>query len=72
MTKKDQRRLANDLITALRETVNRRFKKIPEEWDGIELREWISDLAKENMVWGDSMSRGRKMCYRNTRLVKNI
>jgi len=72
MTKRDQRRLASDLITALRETVNRRLKKVPEEWDGIELREWISDLAKENMVWKDSMTRGRKMCYRNTRLVKNI
>ncbi len=71
MQKQDQRRLANDLLDGLRRTVNENMKKVPDHWDGIELRHWISELAHENIAY-KPMTHGRKLCYTNTRIVENI
>jgi len=71
MTKKQQREIANDLLTGLRKYMRRRISKIPEEWDGIEIRQWITDMAAENIAHGD-MSRQRKADYNNFRVVNNL
>lgn len=45
--------------------------KIPAEWDGFELRQYIADYAAENCTFRP-MTRSRKRDYKNTRLVNGI
>lgn len=71
MKSKMQREIANDLITGLRRHVNHEIRRIPDNWDGIEIRQWITDLAAEQIAHGH-MSHGRKLCYENTRIVDNL
>jgi hypothetical protein len=44
--------------------------KIPAEWDHVELRQFLADYAAEcNFV---KMPRGRKMSYKNTRMINGF
>ena len=71
MTRVQQRKIANDLITGLRQNVNNRIKNIPENWDGFEIRQWITDLARENISWHPFPSQNRERAYNNDRVVQN-
>ena len=45
--------------------------KIPEEWDGIELRQWIADFTSEQVCFV-KMDRKRKRSYNNDRIALNL
>lgn len=72
MDSKDQIQFVTDLTNAVRDKVIERIEKgkIPETWDGIELR-WLLRDKFENQV-SSSVDRKRKREYNNTVLVENI
>lgn len=73
MNRNHQMVIVHDLINGLRDDVIRAIKdgRIPEEWDGFELRQYITDKAKEVILAG-TMDRRRKREYRNTVLTNNL
>jgi len=71
MTKKEQRKLANALLKGLRQSMNEKFNRVPENWDGHELRHWIKDLASEDLAYL-KLPRQRGIEYRNDRLIHNL
>jgi hypothetical protein len=72
MTKEAQIEFVNDLIGSVKETVLERIKagKIPEEWDGYELRQYLADKFTDACYV--KMDRGRKREYTNTVIVNNL
>lgn len=71
MTKTEQRRIVNDLCKGLRSTMLEKVKDIPDEWTGIEIRQWMADVARERYV-GQPMERERRRHYNNEVLVRNL
>ena len=71
MEKSQQKEIATDLINGLRGNVNAKIHGIPDDWDGVEIRQWITDLAAESITYSN-MPRARKAEYNNTRLIKNL
>lgn len=73
MDSKDQIQFVTDLTNAVRDKIIGRIEsgKIPESWDGIELR-WLLRDKFENEVLGDYGNKKRKREYNNTVLVENI
>lgn len=60
-----------DITDNLRDTLLERVDRIPEEWDGIELRELLMDVAESQFVY-IKMPVSRKRAYNNTVLVRNL
>lgn len=59
LTQSQKRKIVRQLVNAVRDDILAVIPKMPEEWDGIELREYIADsFAKQThlsgrMYWGD-------------------
>lgn len=75
MTKQEQINLVNGLMDSIHRTIcnNIDSGKVPENWDGIELRVYIDDKFN----WeGDYIKRRsyrkRRISYNNTILVNNL
>lgn len=71
MTKKDQRRIITEMITGLRKRMIENLPNVPDTWDGIELRQWLTDVANEVYVMRP-MDRRRMQAYRNNKLTRNL
>lgn len=72
MEKKDQIRIVKEMTEGLEKSLLASISdgKIPEEWDGIELRQLFVDTAH---YWNYSKMTGKRLKdYRNTVLVKNL
>ena len=69
MKAKNQKELVRELCENLSATVQSKIDdgKIPEEWDGNELRQYISDLV----TW-HKMDKKRAREYRNTVIINNL
>ncbi len=69
MDAKEQKRLLKDILHNIERDMIGKIDtgKIPENWDGIELREYIADQAK----W-HKMEKRRAKAYRNTVLVNGL
>lgn len=69
MTKKEQKRLAQAIcaFTVKKLTVLIQQDKIPESWDGIEIREWLADEIRWHKLDGS-----RKREYQNTVAVNGL
>ena len=77
MTKKDKRRFIRELIGSVKKTVLANVDKMPEEWDGIELRQYISDVFARNssLCFKSGLTkedRRRERDYANEVLVRNL
>jgi len=46
-------------------------EKMPDEWDGVELRQYIADMFADCVIKG-TMSRKRRIAYNNEVLVKGL
>jgi len=46
-------------------------QKMPGDWDGMELRQYILDYIKENVAY-KPMSRGRYLKYKNTCVINGL
>lgn len=72
MTRKEQERFVRDLTGRVQKTLLERLPKVPEEWDGIELRSWIADLFVEQALSPRRMGLKRHRDYKNECLVRNL
>ena len=71
MNKQEKTQFILDITDNLRDALLERVEKIPEQWDGIELRQLLVDVARSQFNCRQ-MSPARKRSYNNTVLVKNL
>lgn len=71
MDKVNQSRILGEILENAAELLFEDLEKIPEEWDGIELRQWVADRIREDFAY-KPMERKRKKNYKNERIVRNI
>ncbi len=72
MNLEEKRDFIKGLIEAVETEIMNKTGKMPETWDGYELRWYIKDKFSE-VVWGDMRkSTKRKRDYNNTILVDNL
>lgn len=73
MTKAGKKRFIRDLIKNTQGTILANIDKMPNEWDGIELRQYIADKFSESIYvpfTGNEKMRRRE--YKNEVLVRNL
>ena len=65
MDKKTKIRFVREFTASVRDTMIEKIKdgKVPEEWDGVELRERLADLCNDKRGY---MSADRARAYANT------
>lgn len=71
MNKRDQQRIARELLHALRSEFLSRVARVPKEWNGHELRHLLADVAREQFAHR-KLDRTRRIDYENTRLARNL
>lgn len=77
MTKAEKRKFIRDLCGSITKMVLNNVDRMPAEWDGIELRQYIADTFADRagaMSFRSTIDRDRKRLkeYRNTVLVNNL
>lgn len=72
--KREQRRFVKELCASIEKKVLDHIKlgRIPTEWDGIELRELVADIADRSRAGKDTIGRKRLGDYRNTVIINNL
>jgi len=48
MTRAEQQQFVDELITGIHFALNAKMDRIPDDWDGHELRQWIADTFQYN------------------------
>lgn len=71
MNRNEQMLFINELCDDIKAGMIHDLPKVPEEWDGFELRHWIADRFKDRAVFG-TPDKARVKRYRNTALVNNL
>jgi len=73
MTIPDKIQFVNELIESVRHDIIKKIERsnIPDEWDGIELRQYMADRFNDVVISG-TMSRTRKREYNNSVLINNL
>lgn len=73
MTKAEKKKFIRDLVGSVRFLLLDRVDKVPEEWDGIELRQWIADTFAQQ-AYSHTLRRDPKRlkAFRNECLVRNL
>lgn len=71
MTRKDQQRIIRELSTTIRKRMLENVHKLPAEWDGIELRQWLADIVNDDINYR-KMERRRMQDYQGERLGRNL
>ena len=72
MNKEEKRRFVTELCNSVASEMDAAVEKVPENWDGIELRELLLDMVRERYASGERLSGKRRREYRNTVLVNNL
>ncbi len=73
MTKAEKRRFIRELFTSIQKTVLEKVEKMPEEWDGLELRELAaSHFDRSCSLRYDQWHRVRLRDYKNEVIVRNL
>lgn len=71
MTKSEKVKFIRSLVNAVRSEIIGKVPEMPEEWDGIELRQYIADRFSDSVIMG-VMSPRRRRDYDNEILVRNL
>jgi hypothetical protein len=71
MTQVEQRRFIRELIGNVKKEVIANVPKMPQDWNGIELRQYIANRFAACVICG-TMSRDRLKEYHNTVAVNNL
>ena len=69
MSKKEQRQFVKELNASVMATMRERFARIPKEWTGIELRQYMADMFADSTY---TMGRANKRKYNNDVLIHNL
>lgn len=70
MTKDEQRQYLESCLESQRKYLMDRLDRVPENWDGIELRNWFADAAVSG--YRSKMDRQRQREYKNDVIVNNL
>ena len=71
MNQQEKTQFILDITENLRSTLLEQVDKMPEEWDGVEIRQLLTDLAASKFNY-HPMSRARKRAYKNTVMVNYL
>ncbi len=71
MNKREKKIFIADLILSLTASIVENLDNMPDAWDGIELRWYIADKAKDFVIEGMG-SKARKKEYNNSVIVLNL
>ncbi len=69
MNKEQKIKFVKDLIRVGRHNILKKIDKMPDEWDGIELRRYVADYF---LVHVAETNKQRKKEYNNIRLVERF
>lgn len=75
MTKREQKHIVRTLCESIQSSVLQAIeqRRIPDSWDGIELRQYVAELAMNSRAtWFQSLKDPRRKEYENTTLVNNL
>lgn len=72
MNSKDKKRFITNLCNSVKLELISKIGKMPENWDGIELRELICDKFKNETYLGNDKKSKRFKDYQNEVLIKNL
>jgi hypothetical protein len=61
MDRENQARIIRELCDGMRESLLERLDRIPEHWNGIQLRLLVADLAAENASAGTITASDRRL-----------
>jgi hypothetical protein len=70
LSKEEKKQFIQEFIGRVQESLLSKLDRVPEEWDGYELREWIADtfdFERQGM-----MSAKRRKDYKNEVIVRNL
>jgi hypothetical protein len=70
VTREEQKKYIEDCLESQRRYLMERIARVPENWDGIELRNWFVDAAVDGYRF--KMDRKRAKDYRNDIIVNNL
>lgn len=73
-TRAGKRKFIRSLMRGIEKDLLSKVDRMPEDWDGIELRWLISDTAKDAQLVRpfDAMPRKRHKDYQNTVIINNL
>ena len=75
LDKQEKRRFIEDLCASVQETAINAIVKMPEEWDGIELRQYLADKFADSSLLNHKNRKDlnrRRREYRNEVIVRNL
>lgn len=72
LTKQEKEQFVKDLMGHVQASLLRKLDKVPEEWDGMELRMWIADTFDWERTGSMVMEKKRLKNYKNEVLVNNL
>lgn len=74
MMRDEKARFIETLCDSVRDIALAHLDVMPEEWDGLELREYIADkfAVERYMAYDKKRYRKRLSDYRNERIVRNL
>ena len=70
MDRSERRHFINELTENITARAICNSDSLPDDWDGMELREYIADLARQACV--RKMPRARRLAYNNTTIVSDL
>jgi hypothetical protein len=70
MTREEQQQYIESCLESQRKYLMDHLDKVPENWDGIELRNWFADVAVNGCRY--KMERKRARDYQNDIIVHNL
>jgi hypothetical protein len=72
MTAQQKRTFIRDLLANVKRELLSKVPKMPETWDGIELRQFAADKFNDAAHGGALMTGRRKSDYHNEVIVRNL
>lgn len=72
MTIDEKEKFISDLTTAIKDQLLRNVHRVPESWDGFELRQWIADTTVYEVGEAIQTDRKRFKNYKNDVLINGL
>lgn len=71
MTLQEKESFIRELMAAMEKRMLKCVERMPEDWDGVELRQFIADTARHNAM--PQLLKGkRKREYENAKMINNL
>jgi hypothetical protein len=71
MTKQEKINFINDLLEMAKNDIVKEVEKMPDNWEGVELRQYILDYTNNHIAW-TKMNENRYKKYLNDTIVYNL